>query len=287
MFKVSVIIPVYNREEHIIASIKSALALKEVGEIIIVDDGSTDQTGSLCLEMADKHPIIKYYTHDNYINKGVSASRNLGIQEATCDYVAFLDSDDRYLENRFFSAARLFGKYKSIDAVYDPYIVEDKDGKMSNVRGIKQYLTDDELFLYAIRRGGIGFFCTNTITIRKDVFDKIGMFDTRLEIHQDTELWLRLIYYGKVVGDNYTDPVSIIKKHNSNNSLNKNYKSKNKYKEIIIEYYYNKNISKRYMFFMLKSLIRNEYRYKGISSAFKLLWNKKKYLMKRNTSVTQ
>jgi len=285
MFKVSVIIPVYNREEYVAASIRSVLDLEEVGEIIIIDDGSTDKSGIICKEMASIYNKLLYYTHENNMNKGVSASRNLGILKANNEYVAFLDSDDIYLENRFWSSARLFDRYKAIDAVYDPYVIEEKNGKLSQVHGINKSIKKDKLLLYAIKGGGRNFFCTNTITIRKKIFDKIGLFDTRLKIHEDSELWLRLIYYGNVIGDNYKNPVSIIKKHEGNSSNYKNYSTKKLYKEIKLKYYYNKDIGAKAKYYILKSYIYNEYKYNGIINTIKLLYKSRKYIYNIWTSL--
>lgn len=89
---VSVIIPVYNRQEYITECVQSVLA-QSYGEIeiIIVDDGSTDNTGEICAELAAKDNRIKNYVGTH---KGVSAARNMAIEKATGDFIFFIDSDD-------------------------------------------------------------------------------------------------------------------------------------------------------------------------------------------------
>ena len=96
MEKISVIIPVYNVEKFIEQSIKSVLnqTYKNL-EIILVDDGSTDSSGSICDEYSKKDKRIKVIHQDN---KGLSGARNSGLDIATGKYIMFLDSDD-YFEN--------------------------------------------------------------------------------------------------------------------------------------------------------------------------------------------
>lgn len=89
---VSVIIPVYNRQEYVAECLQSVLAQSyEALEIIVVDDGSTDHTGEICTEFAENDHRIKVYAG---AHNGVCAARNLALEQATGDYVFFIDSDD-------------------------------------------------------------------------------------------------------------------------------------------------------------------------------------------------
>lgn len=92
MFKISVVIPVYNSENYLRACVDSILAqtLKEV-EIILVDDGSTDQSATICDEYASKNPNVKVIHQKN---SGPAIARNNGIQHAEGEYIGFVDSDD-------------------------------------------------------------------------------------------------------------------------------------------------------------------------------------------------
>lgn len=97
MPKVSIVVPIYNVEEYIEKCIKSLLnqTLQDI-EIILVDDGSTDNSGNIAKKYADENPNkIKYYRKEN---GGLSDARNYGIPYATGEYIAFLDSDD-YIDN--------------------------------------------------------------------------------------------------------------------------------------------------------------------------------------------
>lgn len=95
---VSVVVPVYNGQESVKRCIASLMAQTyENLEIILVNDGSTDDTGKICRNLADRDCRIKFYSQDN---KGVSAARNLGLNYTTGDYVCFVDADD-YVEKEF------------------------------------------------------------------------------------------------------------------------------------------------------------------------------------------
>lgn len=95
--KISVIVPVFNRENTISTCIEGVLNNDyKYYEIIIVDDGSSDKTLEICQQLAEKHPIIRVYTQPN---AGVSAARNTGIEMATGDWLLFVDSDDTLCPN--------------------------------------------------------------------------------------------------------------------------------------------------------------------------------------------
>ena len=88
---ISVVIPTYNRAEHLEACLASVQQQSLMPyELIVVDDGSTDQTEALCRKIGGK---LRYLPQEN---RGVSAARNYGIRESQGDWIAFLDSDDRW-----------------------------------------------------------------------------------------------------------------------------------------------------------------------------------------------
>ena len=100
-FLISVIIPVYNGEQFIEKAISSAIMQPEVAEVIVINDGSTDNTQEIIKNLQLESSKIKIYQHKNNENKGRSASRNLGVKKAFSKYLAFLDADDYYLKDRF------------------------------------------------------------------------------------------------------------------------------------------------------------------------------------------
>ena len=108
MAKISIIMPTYNREKIIITAIKSVLDQTEKDvELIIVDDGSKDNTKRVVQDFKDKR--IKYFKRENH---GIGASRNFGLEKATGEYITFLDSDD-YLDKNF--AKKMYSEIKKRD----------------------------------------------------------------------------------------------------------------------------------------------------------------------------
>src|SRR6476661_1937714 len=99
--KISVVIPVYNVENYLQRAVTSVFEQPEVIELLLVEDGSSDNSIGLCRDLAEKDKRIIVLQHRDGKNRGVAASRNLGIRNASCPFVAFLDADDYYLPNRF------------------------------------------------------------------------------------------------------------------------------------------------------------------------------------------
>ena len=103
MFKVSVIIPFFNVERFIEKALRSAIQLPEVDEVLLVNDGSIDNSVKIieAIIVDDKlNKKIKVLSHENNQNKGAAASRNLGIVNAQNKYISFLDADDFYLPTK-------------------------------------------------------------------------------------------------------------------------------------------------------------------------------------------
>lgn len=97
--KISVILPVYNRETCISAAMDSVMAQSEADwELIVVDDGSADATGAICCRYAEREPRIRVL---HTAHRGVSAARNTGLHAAHGQWVVFLDSDDVYRQDAF------------------------------------------------------------------------------------------------------------------------------------------------------------------------------------------
>src|SRR5688572_16283443 len=117
MFEVDVITPVYNNVHFIRKCIASAHDQKEVRKVLVVDDGSTDGTLQALQQMASSFPKLVILTHPNGVNRGIARSRNLGIRHAEAEWVAFLDSDDYYLSDRFAITKKVIHQNPEIDGV--------------------------------------------------------------------------------------------------------------------------------------------------------------------------
>jgi glycosyltransferase involved in cell wall biosynthesis len=232
---VSVIIPVYNAEKYIEKAVLSALVQDEVKEIVLVEDASPDNALKICQDLAQKYDIIKLYTHPNNENRGAGASRNLGINKATQEYLAFLDADDFYLPNRFKKDKEVFEKYSQADGVYSAigvhfYSEEAKQQFCSafncTPQEIDHYLTTvstavapQDLFkvLIGLNKSAFGYFSLDGFTIKRKTLGKIyPHFNQELRLHQDTEFLYRVAYYAKLYPSNIKEAVAKRGVHESN-----------------------------------------------------------------------
>lgn len=238
--KVSVIIPVYNSFSFLKNAVDSVLPLPEVGEIILVDDGSTDGSFGLELELANLDSRIKVFHHPDRINKGAAESRNLGIINARFPYIAFLDSDDKYFPNRFYETLRILENNPNIDGVYGKIIIKDFVQKFEKLFGISQKVIPNKLFSYLLNGG---YFHTNTVTIRRTFFEKVGYFNQKCWPHEDVEMWIRMARAGNLVQVASENPLAEYIVHGQNLSQVGSWKSKNALWRIILGKYFFTNIS--------------------------------------------
>lgn len=190
---ISVVIPLYNKEQSIASTINSVLAqtYKDF-EIVVVNDGSTDKSVDVVRAIADDRIVFI-----NQENQGVSAARNTGILAAKGEYVAFLDGDDlwhpEYLETLVqlisdYPNATLYGiGYSKIHENRIPKNVEPTSmrGEIENPWG-----------------NYIGYWTGSSSSSSRDLLIKVGMFDTRMTHGEDIDMWWRLLLLGNGAFDN-------------------------------------------------------------------------------------
>jgi glycosyltransferase involved in cell wall biosynthesis len=212
-FKVTVVMPVYNAEKYVEEAVHSAVHLDEVGEIILIEDGSKDDSLSICKNLAKNFDKVTLYVHEDNENKGASASRNLGIKKAQYPYISFLDADDIYCKNRFVTERNIFKTNPKVDGVYSAVgYINEPNGKVFTLRKV---IAPHQLFHYLLR-GTYGHFHTNGITVKKDIFNEIGYFNPVLILHQDSEMWLKMAFKNTLVGGELKVPVALIRRHEGN-----------------------------------------------------------------------
>lgn len=196
-FSVSVIIPVFNCEAFIEKAITSALQQTEVFEVIVVNDGSTDSTEITIERLQKQNSKIKLLHHKNKINKGRSASRNLGIKNATGNYIAFLDADDYYLEDRFKNDKHVFQNQPSAHGVYNAVgfhyyrNIQEFEKKSFKLNTVTQIVNPECLF-EALLSGKFGYIHLNGLTLKKGVFNLIGVFNESLIVAEDSDLIFKM-----------------------------------------------------------------------------------------------
>ncbi len=180
--KISVIIPTYNREKFIEKAINSVLAQSvKPYEVIIIDDGSTDETFNLLKKYKNK---IKLLTQKN---TGVSSARNLGIKVADGEWIALLDSDDIWLKHKLSTQIKYHKENPRIEIsqTNEEWI---RDGKV--FKQPKKYIKKSGfIFSDLLTHSTIS---PSTTLIKKSIFDDIGYFDENLIVCEDYDLWLRI-----------------------------------------------------------------------------------------------
>lgn len=240
-FNVSVIIPVLNGDKYIERAIESAILLDSVVEVIVIDDGSTDSSLDICKRLATLNSKIKVLTHKGNVHKGVSASRNLGIYNAQSPFIAFLDADDYYLPNRFDSEKQLFNKHIDFDGAYGATKIINTVTGRSELYTYSQIIPPELLFKALVWQN-YGHFHISTLTIRKKTLIQAGMFDVKMPVAEDTELFFRIANIGRIYTGNISTPISIRTIHNDNTII------KHKSKYTIYNKYLYKKILKLFLF---------------------------------------
>ena len=182
---VSIILPTYNRERWIEASVRSALnqTYKNI-ELIVVDDGSTDDTKNILSNIDD--PRLHYIYQPN---RGRSNARNHALLWAKGYYVSFLDSDDLYLPDKIACQVDYLRKNPGTGMVYTSAHCIGENGEGINY----EYIADRSGLIYRY----IAFFKPVTITLPtvmtyKHVMDAVGGFDEKMYRFEDTDLWRRI-----------------------------------------------------------------------------------------------
>ncbi|MBI5075478.1 MAG: glycosyltransferase family 2 protein [Nitrospirae bacterium] len=213
--RVSVIIPTYNRAPLLREAISSVLCQTyDDFELIIVDDGSTDNTHDVIDEFSS--PKIRYFYH---CNQGRSRARNWALGEARGEFIAFLDSDDMFMPNKLQKQVAFFDNNSEFGMLYSSArVIDDNGNEIFNPgdwNGTKPYyLATDSGWLYP----NIAF-CPRTVVlptvmVRKEVMVVVGGFDEKMHRFEDTDMWRRISKVFKICA--ISEPLCIIRTHAGN-----------------------------------------------------------------------
>jgi glycosyltransferase involved in cell wall biosynthesis len=184
---VSVIIPTYNRDYCIENAVGSVLRQDyENMEILIVDDGSTDDTEAVIKSIEDTR--VHYYK--NLCNKGAAATRNIGLRLAKGKYIAFQDSDDEWLEGKLRQQVNLL-ESSDCGMVYSCFEREFPDGRVEKVPrdGIQQEAKQGYIYPYLLAES---FISTQTMLVRREILEQLQGFDESLKSYEDYDLAIRI-----------------------------------------------------------------------------------------------
>lgn len=207
---VSVIIPVRNRADFLVGAVDSLIATRYPSlEIVIVDDGSSDDTLIRARQLEERFPrLIRVFQHHDGGNHGPGASRNLGVRLSSGGYVCFLDSDDVVLPHRFQVAVPLLDGEPGIDGVAERYFIQEGECLPPRKVDGKPVLSE------AVPGPGIRWH-TNTILLRRQCFLESGGFSESLRTCEDLTLWIKLILSANIVAGG-PDPVVVNRRHEGN-----------------------------------------------------------------------
>lgn len=262
---VSVVIPTYNRANLLPNAINSVINQTfKNWELIIVDDGSIDNTKDVISEFIKKDSRVKYFYQKN---SGQPSAMNLGIKNSKGNYIAFLDDDDEWLPEKLEKQINKIKSDKLIGLVFTDAII--LDGK-TNVNKRSDIIKPSSGFVYK-ELLKTNFITATSVIIAKEIFEKIGLFDESFIIKitqiQDYDMWLRIAKYYKI--EYISEPLV---KYNYIQKIN-NWEKKNyAYRGLLYIYFKNfkmVNLSE-FLILMLKIL---EYFLKLIISYFFILLN--------------
>lgn len=187
--KVSVIIPTYNRAHVIARAVQSVLEQTYANfELLVVDDGSTDDTKQI-IEYAEDDRI-RYICLEK--NGGASHARNVGIQMAECEYIAFLDSDDEWMPEKLERQMQIMRQApETVGLVYCRMSGVNRKGEVSFCPDldIAKERLEGNLFSVLMKENMIG---TPTVLVRKKCLEQAGGFNESLTCIEDWELFLRI-----------------------------------------------------------------------------------------------
>ena len=185
----SVTIPLYNKENFVLNTIKSVLNQTFTDyEIIIIEDCSTDK--SLDIVSKIENDTIRIIRHEK--NKGLSASRNTGIKNAKANYLAFLDADDLWKENylqELFQLTNDFPEAKLFATNYEEFYSDDKIlVPENNSKNLKNKALIHDFFEISLAQP---LYCPSSFCVEKSVFETIGYYDETITFGEDVDFNIR------------------------------------------------------------------------------------------------
>lgn len=205
--RVSVVITAYNSEAYIADAIESVLnQSRAVDEIMVVDDGSTDSTRRLLAEFAEQGiKVIQQH------NSGAGAARNKGIRETSGEYIAFLDADDMWLENKTRLQVEYLNAHPNVGLVSGyarwcnmisghTYVRANQVRDMNHLRR--------EILVHNVLGN------PSMVMVRRSALEAVGLFDESIRWGQDWELWQRLVEHYDA--GTIPEPVAIYRWHQNN-----------------------------------------------------------------------
>lgn len=195
MPRISIMIPTYNCGRFLGRAIDTALAQSYTDfEILVIDDGSTDNTRDVVARYGNK---VRYFHQPN---RGLSSARNLALSRATGEFVAYLDADDMWYPQKLEAQIAFLDAHKECGLVHSEVSVIDEDDKILHLRFNQETgrsFPHGYCLIDLLRRCHIQIL---TVLERRECLDRAGIFDERLAIAQDYHHWIKVALQGFAIG---------------------------------------------------------------------------------------
>lgn len=225
-FEVSVIIPVYYAATFVTQAVESALMQPETAEVILIEDGSPDNSLEVCQGLVGKLNKVHLLRHPDGRNLGAGASRNLGMRNAQYEYIAFLDADDYFLPGRFVITKEIFAQNHDCAGVYEAIgtHIEDElsmqrwkeSNEMQGELITMSEIVPPEELLEKLVLSLAGYFSPNGLVIKRSLLNVTGYMDESLRLHQDNEFIFRCAAVSRLLPGRLDEPVAIRRVHAEN-----------------------------------------------------------------------
>jgi len=203
---VSVVIPTYNYGRFIKAAISSVLAqTRSPSEVIVVDDGSTDETTAV---VAAFGKAVRYMRQDN---AGVSAARNLGVRESTSQLIAFLDADDTLEPSTLEKQVARLDSDEEIGLVH--CAMREFDDETGATIRLHMEGGEDRVANNLLLWEGPLIVAAGAIIVSRQAFDRVGGFDTRMKVGEDWDFCYRVAQLFKI--GFVAEPLVNYRRHNA------------------------------------------------------------------------
>jgi glycosyltransferase involved in cell wall biosynthesis len=189
MATVDVIIPSFNAAKYLPAALESVFSQTfDDWQILLVDDGSTDNTAEVVAPFLDRFgPRIKYIKQSN---RGLPAARNTAIRASTAEFLALLDADDVWLPCRLLESLKVLAERPQAGLAYGLITRIDPEGRLGGTFKGNLRFAEGRVASHIYMRK-IELPCP-TITFRRRCIDEVGMFDEAMRATEDRDLWLRI-----------------------------------------------------------------------------------------------
>jgi glycosyltransferase involved in cell wall biosynthesis len=184
---VSVVIPCYNAEKYIAATLQSVLQQTyQAVEVLVVDDGSKDGSAMIVADVASTEPRVRLHSKPN---SGVADSRNVGIELAQGEYIAFLDADDLFEPENLARKVAYLEQHPQVGLVHsaEERFQSETNQTVEIIQG-----KGGRVLPLLLEMSTTVIHSPSSVVVRRTVLDDAGHFDTKLSTSADWEMWVRL-----------------------------------------------------------------------------------------------